>query len=75
MATRRYGLKPEQASFQITEAVGAVTVTNPIEVTVDFDALVAYSPTMTGPLAKMMVIQALEKVITYIEQQHLWPPA
>lgn len=75
MATRRYGLKPEQASFQVTEAVGAAIVTNPIEVTVDFDALVAYSPTMTGPQAKMLVIQGLRKVIDYIEQTHTWPPA
>lgn len=75
MATRRYGIKPEQAAYQVLEEVGAAIINNPIEVTVDFAALAAYSPTMTGVQAKMMVLQALEKFAEYIENTHTWPPA
>lgn len=75
MATRRYGLKPEQAAYQITEAVGAAIVTNPIELTVDFDAMIAYNPSMTGTQGKMMVVDALQKLAEYIEQDAVWPPA
>lgn len=75
MATRRYGIKPEQAFYQVTEEVGAAIVNNPIELTVDFDALAAYSPNMTGTQAKLMVQQACEKFMEYIEQRGTWPPA
>lgn len=75
MSTRRYGIRPEQASYQVTEAVGAAVVTNAIEVTVDFGALVALSPTMTGTQAKLLVMQAIEKIANYIEQRGIWPPA
>lgn len=75
MATRLYGIKPEQAAYQVTEGVGSATSANPIELTVDFGALAAYSPTMTGPLAKTLVLQAVEKIIDYIENTHTWPPA
>lgn len=75
MATRRYGLKPEQHAFQITEAVGAATVTNPIELTVDFDAMAAYTPSLTGTKAKNLVLDALKKMEEYIEQKGVWPPA
>lgn len=75
MATRRYSITPEGAAFQVVEAVGAATVTSSIEVTVDFGALAAQSPTMTGPQAKMIVETALQKVIEYIETNGLWPPA
>lgn len=75
MATRRYSITPEQASYQVVEAVGAATVTSAIELTVDFAALAAFSPSMTGAQAKMLVQQAVEKICEYIEQRGVWPPA
>jgi hypothetical protein len=75
MATRRYGIKPEQAAYQVTNEVGAATVNNPIELTVDFAALAAYTPTMTGTNAKRLVLDAIQKLGEYIEQTHIWPPA
>ena len=59
----------------MTEAVGAAVVTKNIELTIDFGALAALSPAMTGTQAKMHVLQAIERVQQYIEQQHVWPPA
>lgn len=75
MATRRYSITPEAAAYQVVEAVGAATVTSAIELTVDLAALAAFSPTMTGPQAKMLVEQAVEKIIEYIETKGIWPPA
>lgn len=75
MATRRYGIKPEQAAYQVTEDVGAAVNANTIELTVDFGAMAAFSPTMTGSEAKLLVLAALEKLSHYIEQKHTWPPA
>jgi hypothetical protein len=65
---------PEDADFQVTEAVGAAVVTKNIEVTVDFGALAALTPTMTGNQAKLLVIAALEKIQAYITKG-VWPPA
>lgn len=75
MATRRYSINPQDADFQVTEAVGAATATKSIELTVDFDGMIAFSPSMTGTQAKMQVLQALEKLHAYIETKHVWPPA
>lgn len=75
MATRRYSISPQDNDHQVTEAVGAAVVTKTIELTVDFDGMVAFSPTMTGPQAKMQVLLALERLHAYIETKGLWPPA
>lgn len=75
MATRLYGIKPEQAAYQVSETAGSATTSNPIELTVDFGALAAYTPTMTGAQAKAQVIAAIHKFADYIEQTHAWPPA
>jgi hypothetical protein len=74
MATRLYSIKPEQASFQIVEAVGSAVVTSAIELTVDFGALAGYTPAMSDSQAKMMVCDALEKLRDYVAT-HSWPPA
>ena len=68
MATRRYMFNPEDAAFQITEAVGAAVVTKNIELTVDWDALAALTPAMSGQQARLNVINGLYKMIEYIEQ-------
>lgn len=59
----------------VTENVGAAVVNKNIELTVDFGALAALTPSMTGPQAKMQVMIALEKLFAYIETKGLWPPA
>lgn len=68
MATRRYMTQPEEATFQITEAAGAAVVSKNIELTVDWDGLNALSPSMSGQQARMQVINALYRMIEYIEQ-------
>lgn len=75
MATRRYSINPQDNDHSVTEAVGAAVVTKNIELTVDFDGMVAFTPTMTGPQAKMQVLLALEKLHAYIETTAKWPPA
>ncbi|CAB4200273.1 hypothetical protein UFOVP1356_32 [uncultured Caudovirales phage] len=68
MATRRYMINPEEAAFQITEIAGAAVVTKNIELTVDWDALAALTPAMSGQQARLNVINGLYKMIEYIEQ-------
>lgn len=68
MATRRYMTQPEEATFQITEAAGAAVVSKNIELTVDWDALAALTPNMSGQQARLQVINALYRIIEYIEQ-------
>lgn len=66
MATRRYGITKGESFTQVTEAVGAATAADNIELTVDFGA----SPTLT----KADVLQALEILEGYIVNG-IWPPA
>lgn len=73
MATRRYSTTPQAADFQTVEAVGAATVTSPIELTVDFDALTTAG--LSDVQAKLQVLMALDKLHAYIETRHTWKPA
>lgn len=66
MATRRYGLSAGETEFQVTEAVGSATVSDSIEVTVDFDA--------SARPSKNDVLQALEMIRNHIIKGN-WPPA
>lgn len=75
MATRRYMINPEDPTFSVTEAVGAAVASKKIEVTIDFGALAALTPSMTGTLAKRNVIDALQRIAEYIETKGIWPPA
>lgn len=74
MATRRYSINPEDADYQVTEAVGAAVATKNIELTVDFAGLAALTPAMTGVQAKTAVLDALDKLKAYISKG-VWPPA
>lgn len=65
MATRRYSVNPQDADFQVTEAVGSVTVSKSIELTVDWDGLIAAG--LSGQQARMQVALALEKILSYLE--------
>jgi hypothetical protein len=75
MATRRYSINPQDNDHQVTEAAGAAVVTKNIELTVDFDSLIAATPSMTGTQAKMQVLMALKKLHAHIETRGVWPPA
>lgn len=67
MATRRYMCNPEDSMHAVTEAVGAANVTKNIELNVDWDALFALTPSMSGQQARMQVMLACEKICDYIE--------
>lgn len=73
MATRLYGINPQDASFQATEGVGSATASKKIEVTIDFGALAAAG--LSATQAKMHVINGLQRLGEYIEQRGIWPPA
>ena len=74
MATRRYMINAGQRDFEITEAVGAAVVTKNIELTVDFGALAALTPTLTGTQARLQVAQAVQLLSERIANGD-WPPA
>lgn len=64
MATRRYGLSRGETEFQVTEAVGAATAADGIELTVD----------LAVSLSKEDVLLALDKFRGHIVKGN-WPPA
>lgn len=64
MATRRYGLSRGETEFQVTEAVGAATAADGIELTVD----------LAVNLTKAEVLQAIEMFENHIIKGD-WPPA
>jgi hypothetical protein len=68
MATRRYGISKGETEFQITEAVGAATSADNVEVTVDFDAPAGKT------ITKAEVLSALDMIKNHITKGN-WPPA
>ena len=64
MATRRYGLSRGETEFQVTEAVGAATASDNIELTVD----------LAVSLDKYQVLLALDMLKNHILKGN-WPPA
>lgn len=67
MATRRYGISLGERPYQVTEAVGAATAADSLELTVDFDAL---------PKMKLSdVLNGLDKIREHIIRTNKWPPA
>lgn len=64
MATRRIGISRGENINQVTEAVGAATVTDSIELTWD----------LASNLSREDVMLALEKFEAYIMKIN-WPPA
>lgn len=68
MATRRYGISKGETEFQVTEAAGAATASDNVEVTVDFDAPAGKT------ITKAEVLQALEMIENHILKSN-WPPA
>lgn len=74
MATRRYMINAGERDFEITEAVGAVVVTKNIELTVDFGALAALTPTLTGTQARLQIANSVRLLADRIATEN-WPPA
>ena len=64
MATRRWGISQGERFTNVTEAVGAATASDSVELTVD----------LAPGLDRQEVINALELIIAYIHE-HDWPPA
>lgn len=73
MATRRYSIDPGQHLEDITEAAGAATVTNHIELTVDCASTVVNEGSSTRVISKNEVLLALELFEQYITKSN-WPP-
>ena len=65
MATRRYSINPQDHAHAITDTAGAATASKNIELTVDWDNLVALG--LTGPQARLQVLAALQRLHAYIE--------
>lgn len=77
MATRRYSINPGLNEYQVTEAVGAATVTNFIELTVDLantDITDSNTTTGTRSLTREEVLEGIDKIKNYILRGN-WPPA
>lgn len=67
MATRRYMATAQSRPDEITEAVGAAVASKHIEVTVDWDALLAAG--LEKNQARLKVIQQLQQIAEYIEKR------
>jgi hypothetical protein len=65
MATTRYSLGPSQAAYLTATSVGAATVTTPIEVTVNWPALIASG--LSSTQARMQVLNTLGLIENFIE--------
>lgn len=71
MATRRYSFTPNSPPYGVVEAVGAATVTGPIEVTIDLASVMQGS---TKALTRQDALDGLEKIKEQIVHGN-WPPA
>lgn len=56
---------PEDQDHAVTEAAGLAVVSKNVELTVDWDGLIAAG--LSGQQARMQVLLALEKIASYIE--------
>ena len=71
MATRRYSITPNNPPYGVVEATGSATVSGPVEVTVDLAAVMQGN---TVAMARIVVLEQLQKITEYIERGN-WPPA
>ncbi len=71
MATRRYSITPNNPPYGVVEATGAATVSGPVEVTIDLAAVMQGN---TVAMARIVVLEQLQKITEYIERGN-WPPA
>lgn len=70
MATRRYGLSKGEEQIFVTEAVGAATAADDVEVTVDFDS----ASVLNQAENKHEVLRLLQRIAEHIDAEG-WPPA
>jgi hypothetical protein len=71
MATRRYGVRPGENEYEVTESVGAAVDSDTVELTVDLAAGLDGS---TRAISREEVVQALDKIRNHILRGS-WPPA
>ena len=64
MATRRYGIAEDEAHYEVLEEVGAATVNNPIELTIDLAVIES----------KEKALRKVDQIRMYIVEGN-WPPA
>ncbi len=71
MATRRWSYTPNAKPYEVVEAVGAATVTGPIELTIDLGLVMQGN---TVALARQQVLEGVQKIFEQLEKSN-WPPA
>ncbi len=74
MATRRFGLNPGQSLENVTEAVGAATVANNVELVVDLATTIVTDGGTTRAITKNEVLIILNILTQYIDRVN-WTPA
>lgn len=70
MATRRYGLSKGEEQLFVTEAVGAATAADDVEVTIDFDS----ASVLNKAENKHGILRLLQRIMEHIDENG-WPPA
>lgn len=65
MATIRFSLGPSEPSYSTIQAAGSAVVSKPIEVTTDFDGMIAGG--MSATLARNAALDCLTKIAEFIE--------
>lgn len=73
MATRRISIGPGENVEAIVEAVGAATVTKPIEITIDTATTIVNGDSGTRAMRRDEVIAALYRAIDYLIKAPSWP--
>lgn len=74
MATRRFGLSVGEILENVTEAVGAATVADTVELTVDLANTIVTDFGVSRTISKIEVLLILNMLTQYIERVQ-WPPA
>ncbi len=75
MATRPFGINPNDPSNSVVENVGSACTSAFINVTVDIASTVVTEGSSTRVISKSEFLRALERLKEYIIRQNTWPPA
>ncbi len=70
MATRRYGLSKGDEQIFVTEAVGAATAADDVELTVDFDS----ASGLNQAEDKHEILRLIQRLWEHVNENG-WPPA
>jgi hypothetical protein len=74
MATRRYGTSPGEGNTFVTEAVGAATAADTVEITIDIANTEVNDGGSTRTIHREEAIAAIDKIRRHILEGS-WPPA